>query len=72
LVCDATVCTNRGVAGRVAWVAVNRALRVVAGGPEPLGLKGCCERGGAWMLQHDFPPSLRGGPDGRLRECCRE
>jgi hypothetical protein len=28
---------NLDVADRVAWVTVNRALRVVAGGPEPLG-----------------------------------
>ena len=24
------------------------------------------------MLQHQFPPSQRGGPDGRLHACCRE
>lgn len=55
MVCDATVGMNLDVADRVAWDAVNRALRVVAGGPGPLAGRGCCERGGAWMLQHQFP-----------------
>jgi hypothetical protein len=69
LVCDPTVGMNGDVAGRVAWVAVHRCAACPLRCPRTVGPEGCCERGGAWMLQHNFLISC-GGPDGRLRECC--